>query len=60
LGVDLIASRGDGVSNVRIDLYQRARSDPAWLARKKVVIWCFSAREFTESTNGWRKLPVKK
>lgn len=58
--VDLIASRGDGVSKVRIDLYQRAKSDPAWLAGKKVVIWCFSAREFSESTNGWRKIPVKK
>ncbi|MCW8129502.1 MAG: hypothetical protein KIS92_03880 [Planctomycetota bacterium] len=58
--VDLIASRGDGVSKVRIDLYQRAKADPAWLAGKKAVIWCFSAREFTESTNGWRKIPVKK
>ena len=24
------------------------------------VIWCFSAREFTESTSGWPKVPVLK
>lgn len=58
--IDLLASRGDGVAKVRIDLYQRAKADPAWLAGKKVVVWCFSAREFTESNNGWRKIPVKK
>lgn len=58
--IDLLASRGDGVSKVRIDLYQRAKADPAWLVGKKIVVWCFSAREFTESSNGWRKIPVKK
>lgn len=62
LGVvpDEIGSRGDGVTKVRIDLYQRAKVDPAWLAKKKVVLWLFSAREFTENTNGWRQVPVKR
>ena len=27
---------------------------------KKFVIWCFSAREFTESTSGCPKVPVLK
>ena len=27
---------------------------------KKFVIWCFSAREFTESTSGWVVVPVVK
>jgi alginate O-acetyltransferase complex protein AlgJ len=58
--VDLIASRGDGAMKVRIDLYRRANEDPKWLSGKKALIWCFSAREFTECTNGWRKLPLKK
>lgn len=58
LPVDLIASRGDGAMKVRVDLYQRAKKDAAWLAGKKVLIWCFSAREFTECSNGWRQLPV--
>jgi hypothetical protein len=25
---------------------------PGYLARKRVIIWCFAAREFTESTGG--------
>jgi alginate O-acetyltransferase complex protein AlgJ len=58
--VDLLASRGDGAMKVRVDLYRRANEAPHWLAGKKVLVWCFSAREFTECTNGWRKLPVKK
>ena len=31
-----------------------------WIKGKKFVIWCFSAREFTESTSGWPKVPVLK
>jgi hypothetical protein len=58
--VDVLASRGDGATKVRIDLYQRAKAKPEWLAGKKVLVWCFSAREFSECTNGWRKLPVTK
>ena len=27
---------------------------------KEFVIWCFSAREFTESTSGWPKVHVLK
>jgi alginate O-acetyltransferase complex protein AlgJ len=36
-----------------------ARADGNYLVGKKVVIWCFSAREFTESA-GWQKVPVVK
>jgi alginate O-acetyltransferase complex protein AlgJ len=54
---DMIASRGDGVTTVRVDMIRKARADPAWLAGKRVVIWYFTAREFTESSNGWRVLP---
>lgn len=57
--VDEIGSRGDGVSTVRVELYKKAKADPAWLAGKKVIIWCFTARDFTENSNGWRKVPVK-
>ena len=32
----------------------------AGIKGKKYVIWCFSAREFTESTSGWPKVPVLK
>lgn len=54
--VDLIGVRGSGATTTRIDLLRRNDN----LRGKKLVIWCFSFREFTESTTGWRKLPVIK
>jgi hypothetical protein len=55
---DLIGTRGSGSTSVRISLYRRARKDPDYLAKKKVIVWCFAAREFTESDQGWDKVPV--
>jgi len=57
---DLIGTRGSGATAVRISLYRRARSDPNYLAKKKVVVWCFAAREFTESDQGWVPQPIGK
>jgi len=56
-GVDLIGVRGSGATPSRINLMRRNRSRAGYLAGKKLVIWCFSAREFTES-DGWRKVPM--
>ena len=55
---DLIGTRGSGATSVRVSLYRRARKDPGYLAKKKVIVWCFAAREFTESDQGWDKVPV--
>jgi acetyltransferase AlgX (SGNH hydrolase-like protein) len=55
---DLIGTRGSGSTSVRISLYRRARKDPGYLVKKKMVVWCFAAREFTESDQGWDKVPV--
>jgi len=55
---DLIGTRGSGSTSVRLTLYRRARKDAGYLARKKVIVWCFAAREFTESDQGWDKVPV--
>ena len=55
---DLIGTRGSGATSVRISLYRRARKDPEYLAKKKMIVWCFAAREFTESDQGWDKVPV--
>jgi hypothetical protein len=55
---DLIGTRGSGSTSVRISLYRRAKKDPEYLARKKMIVWCFAAREFTESDQGWDKVPV--
>lgn len=63
LGVELgkvpevIAVRGSGATAARVNLYRKARKDPAFLATKKVVIWCFAAREFTQS-DGWKLVPL--
>jgi alginate O-acetyltransferase complex protein AlgJ len=57
---DLIGTRGSGATAVRISLYRKALKDPGYLAKKKVVVWCFTAREFTESDQGWPKLPISK
>jgi len=56
--VDLVAVRGSGATLTRIGLLRRARKEPATMAGKKWVVWCFTARDFTES-DGWRKLPMK-
>lgn len=56
--VDLVAVRGSGATPARINLLRRARR-PGYLDKKKIVIWCFTTREFTESS-GWMKVPVVK
>jgi len=54
--VDLIGVRGSGATTTRIELLRRKDN----LEGKKLVIWCFSFREFTESPTGWRRVPVIK
>lgn len=58
--VDLIGVRGSGATPARINLYRRIRRDVNYLNNKKLLIWCFSTREFTEAVSGWRKVPVAK
>lgn len=55
--VDLNGTKGSGATPVRITLLRQHRADPKYLANKKVILWCFTAREFTE-TRGWREVPV--
>jgi hypothetical protein len=57
--VDLLGVRGSGATPARINLYRRGRAEPGFFGKKKVIVWCFSAREFTES-QGWRLVPVAK
>jgi alginate O-acetyltransferase complex protein AlgJ len=52
--VDLVGIRGSAATTTRIELLRRRDN----LSGKKLVIWCFSCREFTESSTGWRKVPV--
>jgi alginate O-acetyltransferase complex protein AlgJ len=55
--VDLIAVRGSGATSARVNLYRRTKRE-GYLAKKKVLIWCIAAQEFTESIDGWAKVPV--
>ena len=56
--VDLIAVRGSAARPARIAVYRRGRAHPAWLDGKKVIIWCFTVREFTDSA--WGVIPLSK
>jgi hypothetical protein len=49
--VDLVAVRGSGETSARISLARRGD-----VASKKLVVWCFTARVFTESHLGWPTL----
>ena len=57
--VDLIGVRGSGATPARINLMRRVRGDAGYLAGKKVIIWCFTVREFTEAS-GWSKVTLSK
>lgn len=57
--IDVLGVRGSGATASRISLYRRGRRSEGYLAGKKLIIWCLSAREFTEA-DGWRKVPLAK
>ncbi len=57
LPVDLVGVRGSGATPARVNLLRRVRGDQDYLAGKKVVVWCFTVREFTEAS-GWNKVPL--
>ncbi len=56
--VDLIGVRGSGATPARINLFRRVRQNQNFWDEKRVVVWVFAAREFTES-DGWRIVPVR-
>jgi len=57
---DIIGTRGSGATPVRISLFRRSSKASDYLAKKKIIVWCFASREFTEAAEGWQKLPVGK
>ena len=58
LAPDLVAVRGSAATPARMNVYRKAKADPAYAGSKKVVIWLFTAREFTEASSGWAILPA--
>lgn len=55
--VDLIAVKGSAATATRVNLYRKSKKNN-YIDNKKIVIWVFSVREFSES-DGWRIVPVK-
>jgi alginate O-acetyltransferase complex protein AlgJ len=57
---EVIGTRGSGANAVRVSMFRRNVKDPRYLAAKKVVVWCFAAREFTEADQGWQSIPLNR
>ncbi len=58
LAVDLIAVEGPSAAASRAELLNRSKNDSAYWQKKRLVIWCFSALEFTDSDE-WDVLPIR-
>lgn len=58
LPVDLVGVRGSGMVQARKQLFYKATAQPDYWSRKKVVIWVFSMREFTQSTDRLISIPL--
>ena len=56
--VDVLSVPGGGASESRLNLFRKIRSEPEYLEGKKIVIWCFSARAFTNTREGWIPMPL--
>ena len=57
--VDVLGVRGSGATSARVSLARRARANPDYLGAKKVIIWCFGARELTQA-DAWKLVPLSK
>jgi len=56
--VDVQATTGGGATNSRLNLIRTAQAHPGYLAKKKLVVWCFSSRATIEGSEGWRLTPI--
>lgn len=54
---EVIAVLGSGATSSRVAFARRARADGNFLGTKKIVVWVFAGREFTEA-DSWKKVPV--
>lgn len=55
---DLVGVRGSGLVQARKQLFYKAAAVPAYWDSKKLVVWLFSAREFTQSTDKPVAIPL--
>ncbi|MFM8458931.1 MAG: alginate O-acetyltransferase AlgX-related protein [Chthoniobacterales bacterium] len=54
---EVLGVRGSGATSSRMTLARTMRAKPDYLADKKLVVWVFAGREFTEA-DGWKKFPL--
>jgi hypothetical protein len=57
---DLVGVRGSGMIQARKQLFYKASATPGYWAGKQVVIWLFSVREFTQSTDRPVAIPLER
>jgi alginate O-acetyltransferase complex protein AlgJ len=55
---DLVGVRGSGLVQARKQLFYKAAAAPGYWDNKKLVVWLFSAREFTQSTDKPVAIPL--
>ena len=56
--IDLIFTPWGGATNARLNLMRRIHTEPTYLDKKKVVLWCFTSRGFVHTNDGWSLLPL--
>ena len=55
-----VGVRGSGLVQARRQLYQKAAPNPTFWESKKLVVWTFSVREFTQSFDKLISIPIEK
>ncbi len=55
--VDLIGVNGSAATASRIALMREMNASESYITEKRVIIWCFSAEEFTQA-DVWRFVPL--
>ena len=58
LAPDLVGVRGSGLVQARKQLFYKAAGAPGYWDTKKLVVWLFSVREFTQSTDKPVTIPL--
>jgi alginate O-acetyltransferase complex protein AlgJ len=53
---DVLGVMGSGATPARVNLYRRKGG----VAGKKLIVWVFTARDFTEAAQGWGIVPAPK
>ena len=57
LAVEEITMQAGGADGPRVEVARATAKNPAFWAKKKIVIWVFTAREFTQGK--WRVIPAQ-